>query len=809
MRHFWPDMRFGIRMLLRHPTLSVASILTFGLGIGLTTAVFSVVNGVLYKGLPFDEGDRIVLVAGADTARGVRLNGIDVHDYVVFDERQRVFESLGAFTWVSINMAWDQRLPERFSGAALTVGSLRATRVKPILGRAFRDGDDRPGAVPVLLLGYHVWRDRFGSAQNVVGKIVRANGVARTIVGVMPEGFAFPNLEEVWIPLEIDPLATARGRGPRYEVMARLRPDVSVATAQAQLTAMAARLAKDFPDTNRGIGVQVMPFLERAFGSRLRMLCGTMLGAGIGVLLVACVNVSNLLLARASLRQREVAVRQALGAGRGRLLAQMLTEVSILAAAGGVLGLVINTGAVRWFVAAIQSNPPPFFVSFDPDARVLLFVLAITLAAGVAAGLVPAWRATRLDVTATLTDGSRVATGFRIGRLSGGLVVVEMTVSCALLIVAGLMVKSVAQVKTAQLPFAVDGVSTAWIDLPRAQYPHADSRARFVEQLLTRVQAHPGIEAAAIADGLPADGNDEVPVQIRGQERNRGDEMAFARRGRVTPGYFKTFQSSIRRGREFTAFDQPDQERVAVVNESFRRRFFRGVDPIGQQFRQDGRTSNAPWLTVVGVVPDLLMQGFRSDLEGGAGYYVPVAQGSIGNYAAFAVRVRRGAAVTAATLQGLVASLDKDLAIYNARSMQAVVDQQTLFHSVFGTFFLALGGAGLFLAAAGLYGVMSFSVTRRTRELAIRSAVGASRSQLVRLVMRKAAAQSCIGLTLGLALGLLATGPLQPVLYEVDPRDPLVLACVVATLAATGLVAGLLAMRGIVRVDPTAALGAE
>ncbi len=323
----------------RHPTLSVASVLTFGLGIGLTTAVFSIVNGVLFKGLPFEEGDRIVLVSGTDTARGARPSGVEVHDYVVFEESQQAFESIGAFNWVSINLVWDKGRPERFSGAALTVGALRATRVEPVLGRAFRDGDDRRGAAPVLLLGYRAWRDHFGGAPDVVGKAVWANGVARTIVGVMPEKFGFPNLEEVWIPLEIDPTATSRGRGPRYEVIARLRRGASITTARAQLSAVAARLAREFPESNGGAGVVVMPFLQRVFGARLQALCRTMLGVGIGVLLIACVNVSNLLLARASLRQREVAVRQALGAGRGRVLAQMLAEASILAALGAVLGV--------------------------------------------------------------------------------------------------------------------------------------------------------------------------------------------------------------------------------------------------------------------------------------------------------------------------------------------------------------------------------------------------------------------------------------------------------------------------------------
>lgn len=809
MRHLWSDVRFGIRMLIRYPTLSIVSILTFGLGLGLATAVFSVVNGALYKGLPFEDADRIMLVSATNAARGIRRGSITVHDLAVIQERQTVFESFGAWFMLPVNVSGEGAQPERFRGGALTVGALRVLRVEPVLGRLFRDGEDRPGAEPVILLGHQLWRERFGGSPNVIGKTVRANGVARTIVGVMPEGFLFPNLEQLWIPLELNPLATPRGQGPAYMAMARLRPGVSVAEARAQMMAVAGSLAKEFPTTNRGVGASVTPFLEGLLGRQLYALLYTMLGAGIGVLVIACVNVSNLLLARASLRQREVAVRLAMGAGRGRVLSQILAEVTVLALAGAAIGLLISVGATRWFVAAIAADPPPFFITFGLDWRVLLFVTGITFAATLFAGLLPALQATRLNVVATLKDEGRASTGFRAGRFSGALVVAEITVSCALLIAAGLMVKSVAQVRTARLPFTVDAITTARVNLPRDQYRDLAGRIRFFNLLLPKVQALGGVEAATLSDGLPAAGNGTVAIQVAGYAYARDDDYPLIREGIVTPGYFQTFQARILRGREFTDRDQPGQQMVALVNETFARRFFGAADPIGRQIKKGRADSKEPWLTIVGLVPDMLMQGFGNATESPAGYYIPIAQSDVAFSVNIAVRTGGGTAGTAPALRAAVASLDPDHALYDVRSMQAVVDQQTMFYSVFGTFFFAFGCSGLFLAAAGLYGVMSFAVTQRTREFGIRSALGARGNQLVLLVMRKAIVQSVIGLTLGVALGLLVAGPLRPLLYDVNPRDPAVVAIVVVALGGTGLLTGLFATRRVTRLDPVAALGTE
>ena len=809
MRHLWSDVRFGVRMLIRYPTLSIVSILTFGLGLGLATAVFSIVNGAMYKGLPFEDADQIMIVLGANTARNIQRGPVTVHDLAVMQERQTVFEALGAFAPMPLNLSGDGAQPERLNGGALTVGALRILRVEPILGRLFRDGEDRPGAEPVILLGHQVWRERFGGSPNVIGKTVRANGVARTVVGVMPEGFAFPNLEQLWIPLELNPLATKRGQGPAYLAMARLRPGVSVAAARAQLMTVAGSLEKEFPATNRGVGVLVMPFLDRFLGSQLYALLYTMLGAGIGVLVIACVNVSNLLLARASLRQREVAVRLAMGAGRSRVLSQILAEVMVLALAGAAIGLAVSVGTMRWFVAAIATDPPPFFITFGLDWRVLLFVAGVTLAATLFAGLLPALQATRLNVVASLKDESRASTGFRAGRFSSALVVAEITVSCALLIAAGLMVRSVAQVRTTRLPFTVDAITTARVNLPQDQYADQAARIRFFNRLLPKVQAVAGVEAATLSDGLPAAGNGTVAIQVAGHSYARDEDYPLIREGIITPGYFQTFQARVLRGREFTDRDQPGQQMVALVNESFARRFFGTADPIGRQMKKGRADSKEPWLTIVGLVPDMLMQGFGNATASPAGYYIPIAQSDVASSVNIAVRTRGEIAGTASALRGAIASLDPDLALFSVRSMQAVVDQQTMFYSVFGTFFFAFGCSGLFLAAAGLYGVMSFAVTQRTREFGIRTALGARGNQLVLLVMRKAIVQSAIGLTLGVALGLLATGPLRPLLYDVNPRDPAVVAIVVIALGGTGLLTGLFATRRVTRLNTVAALGTE
>jgi putative ABC transport system permease protein len=803
------DVRSGFRMLVKYPTLSIVAILTLGLGIGLSTTVFCVVNGGLFKGLPFPNAERIVAVVGTNPAQNQPRLPISAHDLAVWQARQTSFDKFGAFWFTPINLAAEQGRPERFSGGLLTVAAFEALDVPALLGRGFREGDDRAGAEPVILLSYELWRDRYGSAPDIVGTSIRANGSARTVIGVMPEKFAFPIREAAWLPLVVDPLATRRGQGPNYQVIARLKPGVSVAEAKAQAVTIAAQLEGEFPTTNRGVSADVMPYAKTVLGQEIYGLLYTMLGAGIGVLLIACVNVSNLLVARASLRQREVAVRMALGASRRQVVRQHLTEVLVLALVGGAIGVGLSVLGMRWFTQALSVNPPPFWITFELDYRVMLFVAGLIGVASLFAGTLPSLQAARVSAGSALKEESRSTTNAKLGRFSSGLVIAELAVSCGLLIAAGLMIKSVVQLKNLPMPFAIENILTARVDLPRARYADSAASIRFFEQLLPRLQAVPGVEAATLSDGLPAAGNGSITVQIEGRSYPQTSDYPLAREGIVTPGYFSTFETPIVSGREFTTADTAAGQPVAIVNESFARTHFPGASAVGRQMKRIRPAGNEPWLTIVGIVPDLLMEGIGNNNASPVGYYIPIAQSDVANGVRIAVRTRSDAAAVTPLVRDAVTALDPDLAIYEISTLRRVIDRQTWFYTVFGTFFMAFGICALFLAAAGLYGVMSFAVTQRTREMGVRSALGAQSSQLIMLVMRKSVIQLAVGLFLGLALALLASGALQPVLYHVDPRDMAVFAGVVVTLALASLTASFLPARRVTRIDPVVALANE
>jgi putative ABC transport system permease protein len=809
MTRLWQDIRFGIRMLLKHPTLSISAILTFSLGIGLTTTVFSVVNGALYKGLPFEEADRIVSLYNSNPSLNIRRRPMSVHDFVIWQERQKVFENLGAWGIVPVNLSWGEGRAERYTAGTLTAGAFQALRVQPILGRGIREGDDKPGGEPVIILGYEVWRDRFASSPGILGQPIRANGKSMTVIGVMPEKFAFPNREQMWVPLVLNPLATKRGEGPNYNIIARLKEGTTLREALAQAEAIAGQLEKDYPETNRGQRTTAIPFSKGALGPEISAILYTMLGAGIGVLLIACVNVSNLLLARISLRTREVAVRIAMGASRSRVVLQLLAESLVLASAGAVLGILFSVGAMRWFLSAIAAAPPPFWITFDVDFRVMLFVVSATLAASAFAALIPALQATKTNVVETLKDESRGATSFRMGKFSAILVTAEVAVSCGLLICAGLMIKSVAQLKTLNLPFAVENIFTARVNLPRDQYPDIPACIRFYERLLPKLEALPGVEAATLSDGLPAAGNGTVVLQMEGKTYARDNDYPVVREGIVTPGYFDTFRTRLLRGRDFAAADRPGNPAVAIVNESFARTYFPQEDPMDRRFRKGRNNAKNEWLTIVGIVPDMLMQGLGNNDQSPAGYYIPIAQSDVTNFVSIALRTRAAPAEATPAVRATVASLDKDLAIYQVLSMKEVIRVQSWFYTVFGTFFMAFGCIALFLAVAGLYSVMSFAVSRRTREMGIRIALGAEGLQLVGLTMRRGLIQLGIGLAIGFALAWLVVDMLRPILYKVESRDPVVLATVLFSLAASGMLASYLPAHRVVRINPVLALAEE
>ena len=803
------DLRFGIRMLVKRPGLSLTVIVTFALGIGLTTTVFSIVNGAMFKGLPFERADRVMLVGRTNPARNVNFQFVDGQDFADFRDQQTVFEGLAAFDVRAVNLAEGDGQPERFTGGYFDHRVFDLLRVRPILGRTFREAEDRPGGDPVIILGYELWRDRFGGSRDVLGRTVKAHGITRTIIGVMPKGFAFPDREQLWLPLALDPSATPRGQGPQHMLVGRLKDGVSQEEAQTQMTTIAARLQREYPDADRGLGVVVQTFTQQVLGGPLFALLLTMLGAVIGVLLIACANVANLLLARASMRTREVAVRTALGAGRARVIRQLMAEVLVLAFAGGVLGFGLGMLGVAWFNAVIVVNPPPFWITFDMDHRVLLFVLGATILAGIASSLFPAIQTSKTDIVGALKDEGRGTSGLRMGRFTSGLVIAEVAISCALLIASGLMVRSVVRLRTVPLPFVTENVFTARLNLPEQEYADTASRVRFYDELLPRLAAIPGVEAATLSDGLPASGNGTRVFEVEGRSYATDDDFPFAAEGIVTDGYFETFQTRVVRGRTFSRSDRRASQPVAVLNESFVRRHFPDGDPIGRRIRMGVRDTTAKWLTVVGVVPDMYMEGIGNNGRSPAGFYIPIAQSGVGNTVNIALRTRGAPMNKTTDVRTAVTSIDPNLPIFQVMSMVGVIERQTWFYRVFGTLFMAFGFAALFLAAIGLYGVMSFSVTRRSHEMGVRLALGAQGGQLVWLVLKKGVVQLAIGLGVGLGLAALAASPLQFILFGVQARDPVVFGAVVATLALIGLAASFIPARRVTRVDPVIALNAE
>ncbi len=803
------DFRFALRMLLKHPALSTISILIFGLGVGLTATVFSVVNGAFFKGLPFEESDRLVVLWNTNAARNEMDMAVNVHDYVAFKERQTTFEDIGYFALEPMNLSAGQAGPERFNGARISANSFGILRVAPVLGRTFLPAEGRPGADPVILIGYDVWRNEFGGSKEVLGRTVRVNGVGRTIVGVMPRGFGFPGFESLWVPLDVYPLAPDRGQAPAYQLFGRLKRGVTLEQSKAQAISIAADLERRFPETNKGISATTRLYSENFVKPQVRVLLYTMLGAGIGVLLIACVNVANLLLARTSARLREFAVRMALGARRTRILRQLLAEALVLAVPGGILGFFFSLLAMGWFVSLLALNPPPFWITFGLDYRVFLFVAAITLSAGLFAGLIPAWQVGKAGTSDALKDEGRTTNSMRTVRLSGAFVVAEVAISCALLIAAGMMARSIANLKAVKMPFAVEGMLTGRVSLPQRDYPDPESRLRFYGRLLTKLRNVPGVEAAALTDRLPATGSRRVDFQIEGRAYAGDKDLPGARQSAVTPGFFEAFRVPVLMGREFSDLDRRETMPVAVVNESFVRIHFPEGGALGRRIRSAGGGAPSPWLIIVGIVPDLLMEGLGNSNRSPAGFYVPAAQEGGAESVSLVLRTRSAQAGAADRMREAAASLDRDLPVFGVMSMKEVVARQRWLYDVFGTFFLTLGLAALVLALAGLYAVMSFTVSQRTKELSIRAALGAQNGQLLRLVATRAVIQLGTGLVIGLALGLVIVMPMDGFLFGVRPRDPALIGAVLAALAASGLLASLLPARRITRLNAAAALSAE
>jgi putative ABC transport system permease protein len=796
------DWRLAIRTFFRQPGLTAAAVVAFGLGIGLTTLLFSISYGIFLRGLPVPHGDRIAAVMVTNIATGRERLGLSVHDFADWSAAQTSFEEFAAFQTSSLNVVVKAGYPERLAGAFLTGNGFAVMGVRPLLGRTLVRSDAEPGAAPVLVLGYGPWTTRLGADPAVVGKVVRVNGQPATVIGVMPRGFGFPSSQEAWMPLRANPLEIPRGQGPTLIAYGRLRAGVGVTGAQADLATIAARVARRHPETNRNLVPYVRPYTDMMSGDQdahVAMLLT--MATGFGVLLIACANVANLLFARAAVRTREVAIRSALGASRRRIVLQMLVETLVLAAAGAGAGLALAQFGIALFNRSIVDSDPPFWIDVRLDGLSLLFAVALAGLAACLAGLIPAWRASRADFNEAMKDGARSAGGLRIGRVSRALVTCEIVLSFGLLVTAGLMVRSITNLGTHQYGFAMDDVFTARFVLPEDAYPDAASRARFAAALQERLSSIAGVRSATLASSFPGLGADRAVVAVDGTTYADPSHYPTVRMAAVGVGFFRTFGRQLARGREFTPSDDVAAPRVAIVNESFAAQFLSGVDPVGHRVRA-GRDPYAPWLTIVGVAPDLYMAG--ADNRDPAGVYVPLAQGGQ-RLVGLALRVT-GGMNPAASVRAAVAALDRDMPVYFEKTLRRAVDDSVWAYRVFGPLLVAVGAAALFLATVGLYSLMAFATRQRLREIGVRIALGAGPADLARLVAGEVAGQVGLGLLAGAALGAWLSGVMKSMVFHVSPHDPTTYAGIVATLVAAAGLAAAVPVRRAIRVDPAVTL---
>jgi putative ABC transport system permease protein len=801
MDTFLTDLRHSLRLLLKNPGLAATCVLTLGLGIGLSAVMFSIINGSLLQPLPFEDPGRLMMLWRSNPDEGIQRNSIPIHDLEDWEAQQTSFEELGGWYSGTVNMTFGEDRPERFDGAFCQPAIFRVVKTQPLLGRMFTEEELRSEAPHVTVIGYALWQERFGGDPGVLGRSVRVNGMASTIIGVMPEGFVFPENDEVWVPQRQDSRQLERGNGIQFTAMGRLRQDVSLAQARTEFEGISARLAEQYPDTNKGIVAVIASTGDSIMDAQSRVVIWVMQAAFLAILMIACINVANLLLARAIVRSREVAVRTSLGATPRRIIGMMLLEATLLAVAGALVGLILGHFGISYFDRAIAFTDPPWWFDFSINGRVVLFVLGLTLFAALVSGLLPALQASRTDINTVLKDESRGATGFRMSRFSRGLVVVEIAFSIGLLFAAGLMTRSV--LKLSRFDFGVDmaNVLTARVGLFEGDYPTVENRRQFWRELQQRMEAMPGVVSATLTPYLPVRGSNGGPFMVQGEEYDPNVQYPVTRLKPVTPGYFETMGIPVLKGRALTEADI-DGPIVAVVNQAFVDRYLDGKDPIGLLARGASPDPNGPWFEVVGVVGN---EYTDTENENPAVAYYSMYLDDF-NFVSLALKTRGDPLSFIPALRDVVVSLDPNLPIYWTRTLKEAIEENTWAYSVFGWLMIVGGAAALFLAAVGLYGVMAFTVGRRTLEIGVRMALGADAGRVVRLIVRQGSVQLLVGGGLGAVLAFLLGKALGLMLFGIEPSDPVTLAIVMVVLLSTGALATLIPAWRATRVDPVEAL---
>ena len=815
------DIRYGLRTLRKSPGFTAVAILTLALGIGASTAVFSLVNAVLLKPLPFPHAERIVFPWRLPRA-GLNL-GFDKYpwgrvDFLFFSQETKAFEDLGAFVSGTFDLTGSAD-PVQLNGLRASAGFFPSLGASPALGRTFSDEEDRPGNEHEVVLSNALWRQRFGGDRNILGHAIELNGAAYTVIGVMPPGFAFPRANEMpdsftfapqvqlWVPLALNRGSMIPNEPDELAVIGRLKPGVTISQAQADMDVMGERLERERKNGQGWFRSDVTPLARQIAGDTRQPLLLILAAVGV-VVLIACSNVASLMLTRSLNRKREMTVRAALGAGAFRLIRQLLTESVVLASMGGIVGILLAEMAI-YFVKIFGPSSIPRLNEATLDIRVLLFALGVTLLTGILFGMVPALGVARQNLVESLKDGGRRAGSSRASQNArNALLVSQIALALVLVIATGLLTRTFYRLLKVDPGFQTAHALTFQLTLPASKYPDQAHIVSVYQQVLRHLQELPGIEAAGVTETVPMDGvTESTAIRLSDRPPANGTDIPMANYTMVSPGYFAAAGTPIIRGRAFLESDTANSMPVAVISEALVKKYWSGQDPIGKRIAP--RSLSFPEETIVGIAADVKRLSLRESPP--PEMYVPYTQKIWPSLLAMNVVVRTTEDPTslATNLPAAVHSVDPDLPIADLRTLNSIVEDSMTVPRFAMLLLGAFGGLALVLAAVGMYGVISYNVTQRTQEIGIRMALGAQRSSVFQMVLGQGARLAAFGITIGIAAAFAATRLMRSFLYGVDAGDPLTFAAVAALLALIALLACYVPARRAMRVDPIVALRYE
>src|SRR5688572_5976480 len=808
------DLRYAVRLLLKDRWFTAIAAVVLALGIGANNAVFTIVNGVLLRSIPFPNPEQLVVMLTRD-ARG-RQFGVSLADFDDWRSSSRTLSGMSIVFSGSFNVADEGRIAEQYPGAYVSANYYKMIGITPILGRDFGPEDEVPGGPPVVMLSNAVWQQRYGGDRGVLGTSIRLNGITATVIGVVPQGLEFPQPEQIWLPMsQFPPALRQQPRQARnFFVLGRLANGVTIEQARTELSAIGGALATRYPDSNKDLAPYPDPLEGLVVGRQIRLLFWTLLGAVGFVLLIACSNVANLLLARAARRTGEMSVRVAIGASRWQVVRQLLTESMLLAFVAGALGLLLSVAGIRWFDSELQNVGRPWWMVFTMDWRTFGFLFGLCIVTGVLFGLAPALHVSRTNVNETLKEGGRSgSSGIRARRWANGLIVAQLALTLVLLAGAGFMMRSFFEMYNREIGIDTSRVLTMQMILPVRKYPTTESRTRFMEQAEERLSAAAGIEAVSTATNLPGGGGGGRQLEFAGRPDVAENERPSVTLLSVGARYFDALGVPVAQGRAFTGSDGLPGRESVIVNKRLVDMYFKGQNPIDAQIRFAATGPGQPasaWLTVVGVAPNVRQRMDNQSTEADPIVYIPHRQNpTLTSGMALIARTRGGAAQSGQTLREGMRAVDPDMALFNIRTLDEVMSRQRFLHRVFGTMFSLFAVIALILAAVGLYAVTAYAVTQHTREIGMRLVLGAAPAQVIWLFLRRGAVQLGIGLAIGVA-GAFGVGRLlQAQLVQTSPRDPVTLVSIVALLSIVAAVACIVPARRATPLDPLQALRHE